>query len=357
MAKHGQLDMTERANTTPLPEDSHACDHEHGHDHDHGGHYHGPMHVHGSTSGPMLWASLGVTLLFVVFEAYFGWKANSLALMSDAGHNFSDALALGLAAYAVWIARKPANARKTFGYHRVAILTALFNAGSLIAIAVGILFEAIVRFQQPAALDENIMLWVAAVALLMNTVVAGLLHQHSHGNLNVRAAFIHMAGDALSALAVIIAAIALRYTHWLILDPIVSTLIAAFILWSSWGIVTEATDILLESTPKGVDVDDLIAAVRGVEHVVNVHDLHVWTVSDGLNFLSCHVEVDNERTMAEVDGLLLAINDLLAADFGIAHATIQTERQGACISASASDPIYCGEHVGANQAGNGDHAA
>ncbi|HEY3331081.1 MAG TPA: cation diffusion facilitator family transporter [Capsulimonadaceae bacterium] len=324
-----------------------ACKHDHDHgDHDHN-HYHGPMHVHGATSGPMLWASLAVTTIFVIAEAFFGYKANSLALLSDAGHNFSDALALGLAAYAVWIARRPANARKTFGYHRVAILTALFNAGSLIAIAVGIVIEAISRFRNPEPLDGNIMLAVSAVALLMNTVIAALLHQHSHSDLNVRAAFIHMAGDALSALAVIIAALVFNATGWMIVDPIVSTMIAIFILWSSWGIFKEATNILLEATPKGLEVDELVAALRNVEHVVNVHDLHVWTVSDGLNFLSCHVEVANTRTMEEIERILCEINTLLESRFGITHATIQTEREGSCVVTVGHDALYCGEHRGA----------
>ncbi|MDR3707295.1 MAG: cation diffusion facilitator family transporter [Capsulimonadaceae bacterium] len=322
-----------------LPILDHACA-------DHGGHHH---HNH-SAQGPILWVSLIVTTLFVVFESAGGWYAHSLALLADAGHNFSDALALGLAAYAIWIARRPADARKTYGYHRVAILTALFNAATLMAIAIGILAEAVVRFQHPTQINTSVMIVVSIVAVLMNTVIASLLHGHSHDNLNVRAAYIHMAGDALSALSVLAAAILSRYMHWMQIDAAVSVLIGAFILWSSWGIVREATDVLLEGAPRNLDLDALISRLRAVEHVVNVHDIHVWSVSDGMNFMSCHVEVDNARTMDEIDGMLFAINTLLDEQFGISHATIQTERVGSCVSASPDDPLYCGDHITPAQA-------
>jgi len=294
----------------------------------------------------MLWVSLGITLTFVVCELFFGIRANSLALISDSGHNFSDALALGLAAYAIWVARKPANAKKTFGYHRVAILTALFNAATLIVIAISILGNAIQEFRTPHVVDSTIMLWVAAVALVLNTVIAGMLHDHSGDNLNVRAAFVHMVGDALSAFAVIVAALAYRYLHWTLADASVSVLIALFIIFSSISIVREAVDVLLEGTPKNLNVENMVVAMKGVHHVSAVHDLHIWTVSDGLVFLSCHVEVADSRTMEEIECVLTDINHVLVEDFGIAHATIQTEREGVCVDASETGkPLFCGEHV------------
>jgi cobalt-zinc-cadmium efflux system protein len=329
---------------------SSSCSHDHTGEHTHSGLH----HVHGPLQGPLLWVSLAITLGFVVVEAFSGYFAHSLALLSDAGHNFTDALALGLAAYAVWVARKPANARKTFGYHRVAILTALFNAAALILIALGILYGAWRHFQNPSTINSSLMLWVAGAAVLMNTLVAGILRGSAKVSLNARAAYIHMAGDALSALAVLIAALIIKTTGSIYADPIVSALIALFILWSSLGIVREAADILLEAAPKGLDIHEMAEAIRGVEHVQAVHDLHVWAVSDGLNFLSCHVEVADTNTMAECTAIVQQINERLSCDYGIAHATIQAEIAGSCISATSADhPLLCGESTPAAANGAG----
>ena len=169
-------------------------------------------HTHGATSGSKLWLSLALTLIFVGVEAVFGWRAHSLALLSDAGHNASDALALGLAAYAIWVARRPAGPSRTFGYHRVAILTALANAAALVVIAFAILAEAVQAFLHPAAPAGTTMIAVAAVALLMNTVIAYWLQGDSHHSLNARAAYVHMAGDALSSLAVLLAGVVVKFT-------------------------------------------------------------------------------------------------------------------------------------------------
>src|SRR5579883_452708 len=213
-------------------------DHDHSNDHSHGGlhHVHGPLH------GPMLWVSLAITLAFVAVEVVTGLFAHSLALLSDAGHNFTDVLALGLAAYAVWVARRPANARKTFGYHRVAILTALFNSAALIVVALGILYGAWRHFAHPSAVNSMLMLWVAGAAVFMNTVVAAILRGSAKHSLNARAAYIHMAGDALSAFAVLVAAVVIKTVGWAYADPVVSVFIALFILWSSIGITREASD-------------------------------------------------------------------------------------------------------------------
>lgn len=170
-------------------------------------------HSHGPKSGTRLWLSLIVTLVFVVGEAFAGWVSHSLALLSDAGHNLSDALALGLAAYAVWVAKRPATPRHTYGFHRVAILTALFNAATLVAIALFIGVEAVTRFHHPEPIVGTLMIWVAAVAVLMNTVIAAALSGDAKNNLNSRAAFVHMAGDAISSLAVVVAGVIVHYSH------------------------------------------------------------------------------------------------------------------------------------------------
>ena len=317
-------------------------EHSHAHEHDHS-HNHGTGHVHGATSGVMLWVSLGVTLSFVVVEAVAGYFAHSLALLSDAGHNLSDALALGLAAYAIWLAKSPANPRRTYGYHRVGILTALFNAVTLIVIAVFILTEAYHLFRKPDNVNGILMLWVSAVALIMNTVIAYLLHDGAKTSMNLRAAFIHMAGDALSSLAVLIAGWVVLKTGWLYADPVVSVLIALFILFSSWGIVRDATDILLEGTPKDLDMDKMVEALRQVPEVKAIHDLHTWAVADGMNYLSCHVVVAEACTLLQCSKIIQEINELLFHDFHIHHATIQVESEGDCVSASHPNPLFCGE--------------
>ena len=293
----------------------------------------------------MLWISLAITLTFVVGEYLAGQAAHSLALISDAGHNLSDALALGLAAYAVWVARKPANAKKTFGYHRVAILTALFNAVSLIVIGVLILAEAAASFRRPETVNGNLMIGVAAVAFFMNTVIATLLSGAAKNSLNARSAFVHMAGDALSSLGVVIAGVVARQTGWLYADPVVSVLIALFILYTSVKIVRDATDILLEGSPRDLNLDAMTRAMRSVAHVCAVHDLHIWTVSDGMNFLSCHVVVEETQSLSDCDAILYALNALLTRDYNISHATIQIETRAMCAAAEGTTPLFCGDSV------------
>lgn len=295
------------------------------------------MHVHGATHGPMLIVSLVVTTLFVLGEAIAGYAANSLALISDAGHNASDALALGLAACAIWVAKKPANAKNTYGYHRVAILTALFNAVSLVVIGVVILVESFELLRSPQRVVGSLMIGVAIVSVLMNTVIAKLLSAGAKTSLNMRAAYIHMAGDALSAAAVVVAGFVVRSTGWVYADPIASALIGIFILYSAWGIVRESVAILLEATPRDLDFDRMVEAMEAVPTVGAVHDVHVWTVSDGMNYLSCHVELPEGSSIEEVTVAIGHLNELLAHDFGIAHATIQAEVTGTC----EENPRFC----------------
>jgi cobalt-zinc-cadmium efflux system protein len=296
------------------------------------------MHIHGSTEGPLLIVSLVVTSLFVLGEAIAGYAAHSLALISDAGHNASDALALGLAAYAIWVAKKPANAKNTYGYHRVAILTALFNAVSLVIIGVIILVEAFELLRNPAPVVGSLMIVVAGISVLMNTVIAKLLSAGAKTSLNMRAAYIHMAGDALSAAAVVVAGFVVRSTGWVYADPLASALIGLFILYSAWGIVRESVSILLESTPRSVDLDRMVAAMETVPTVNSVHDVHVWTVSDGMHYLSCHVELPEGSSIEQVSNVVGQLNELLAHDYGIAHATIQAEVEGTCLN----NPRFCG---------------
>lgn len=297
-------------------------------------------HVHGPTSGKRLWISLAVTLLFCAGEAVAGLVSHSLALVSDAGHNLSDAVALGLAAYAVAAVKKPAGGRHTYGYLRVSTLTALFNSSTLVVIAIWIAGAAIGRFRHPQPIEGGLMIWVAVVSVLMNTVIALALAGDAKHSLNSRAAFIHMAGDALSAAAVVIAGVVVRYTGWLYADPIVSILIAAFILWSAVGILREASDVLMEKAPKELDPVLLASSIGAVEPVCGVHDIHVWTMGEGQHLLSCHVALPGSHTLLETSAVVERIRMMLHNDFGIEHATIQPEEDGTC-RFSARPTLFC----------------
>lgn len=306
------------------------------HDHSH----HGHQHVHGPTSGTRLWISLAVTSAFCIGEAIAGWLSHSLALLSDAGHNVSDAVALGLAAYAVVAIKRPAAGRHTYGHIRVSTLTALFNSSTLVVIALWIAIEAFSRFRSPEPIQGNLMIWVAAVSVLMNTVIALALAGDAKHSLNSRAAFIHMAGDALSAAAVLIAGVIVRYTGWVYADPIVSLLIAVFIFWTAIGIVREASDVLMEKAPRNLDPEILAARIALIEPVCGVHDVHVWTVGEGRNLLSCHVALPENYTLLETTAVVSRIERMLHDDFGIEHATIQPEEDGLCRMAHTTS-VFC----------------
>lgn len=311
--------------------------------------------MHGPTSGTRLWISLGVTLLFCVGEAVAGWVSHSLALLSDAGHNVSDAVALGLAAYAVAAVQKPAGGRHTYGYLRVSTLTALFNSSTLVVIALWIAGAAVGRFRHPEPIAGNLMIGVAVISVLMNTVIALALSGDAKHSLNSRAAFIHMLGDALSAAAVVMAGMVVRYTGWVYADPVVSLLIAGFILWSAVGILREASDVLMEKAPAELDPVRLAGAIGNVEPVCGVHDLHVWTMGEGQHLLSCHVALPGSHTLLETTGVVERIRRMLHDDFGIEHTTIQPEEDGLC-RFSHRQSLFCGmeahTHAGHAHAGH-----
>ncbi len=297
-------------------------------------------HVHGPTSGKKLWISLVVTLIFCAGEALAGLVSHSLALLSDAGHNLSDALALGLAAYAVWAMQRPAAGKHTYGYYRVATLTALFNAVTLVVIALFIGFEAVGRFRRPEPVGGSLMIWVAAISVLMNTVIALTLSGDAKKSLNSRAAFVHMAGDALSSLAVVIAGVIVHYTGWPYADPVVSVLIALFILGSAFGIVRDTTDILMEKAPKDIDLEALANGIKAIAPVCGRHDLHVWTVGEGKTLLSCPVALPPGSSPEQTCRAIERISKTLELDFSINHATIQPEVDGLCVLGSP-ETVYC----------------
>jgi cobalt-zinc-cadmium efflux system protein len=282
-------------------------------------------HSHTRTiSSKQLWIATILTLTFCFGEAVVGYFSNSLALMADAGHNFADALALALSAFAVWMAKKPADNKRTFGYHRVGILAALANAGGLVIMAGYIFWEAIHRLFAPEAVQSGPMIWVALVAIILNSGIAWWLSSAASEDLNIRSAFMHMAGDAVASFGVVIAGIVIALTGAYIADPIVSIIFAALVLWSSWSILTESINVLLEATPVGLDLSEVEKAICGVTGVLETHDLHVWTISSGLIACCCHIVV-SEQYVTNSQQIQENVAHMLVHAFKIGHSTIQIE--------------------------------
>ncbi|MEP7354988.1 MAG: cation diffusion facilitator family transporter [Acidobacteriota bacterium] len=295
------------------------------------GHSHSHSHSHGST-GKILIASLILTIAFVLIEVVAGFWSGSLALLSDAGHNFTDAFGLGLAAVAYRLESRPGDHIKTFGYQRTGVLAAFVNALLLVVVSVGLLWESYQHLLHPEPVQESIMLWVAALGIVINLLIAWSLIGHGHKHdLNVRAAFVHQVGDAASCVAIIIGALVIHYTGWMFVDPLLSIVIAVFIIWTSWDLFKDSLNILLEGLPKGLNLADVIQEVRCIAGVGDVHDLHIWSLGSEARALSCHVLID-DMPPSESDAILCAVNTVLADRFDIHHTTIQFEHKGCALT-------------------------
>jgi cobalt-zinc-cadmium efflux system protein len=274
-------------------------------------------------------------------ELVAGLKAHSLALLSDAGHNFTDALALGLAWAGFYLQSKPADETKTYGYHRASVLSAFVNALTLVALSVWILYESVMRLRAPEPVNETIMMAVAGLGLVMNGSIMLALRAASRDDINIRSAFVHMLGDALGSIAIIGGAIAIRYTGWVEVDPILSILIALLIVWTAWDIIRESLNILLEGLPRGIHLADVTREMSGVEGVMGVHDLHIWSLGSSTHALSCHVLIADVPP-SESDTILRAVNALLERRFGISHTTVQFEHMSCAISENGcAIPVPC----------------
>ncbi len=280
-------------------------------------------HHHHPGTGKVLTWSFVATLVFVVIEVIAGVRAGSLALLSDAGHNFTDALALILAAFASSLQSKPADDVKTFGYHRAGVLAAFVNALTLVLISGFIFYEAWQRLVSPRPVESGTMLIVAAAALILNGAIMWSLHANREHDLNVRAAFIHMMGDAVGAVGIIAGAIAIRWTGWAQIDPILSIFIGMLIIWTAWDIIKESLNILLEGLPTGLELNAVVDGMRAVEGVIDVHDLHIWSIGSHAHALSCHVLIEDMPPSAS-DTILRRLNEVLGS-FHIHHTTIQFE--------------------------------
>ena len=273
------------------------------------------------------------TTAFVLVELIAGLQAHSLALLSDAGHNFTDALALGLAWAGVYLQSKPADEVKTYGYHRAGVLSAFVTALTLVALSVWILYESVLRLRAPEPVNETVMMVVAGLGLALNGGIMLALKAASRNDLNIRSAFVHMLGDALGSVAIVLGAVAIRYTGWVRVDPILSIVIALLIVWTAWDIIRESLNILLEGLPRGVHLADVAQEMGGVEGVLGVHDLHIWSLGLSTHALSCHVLIDDVPPSAS-DTILRSLNGLLERRFGIAHTTVQFEHVSCAISES-----------------------
>ncbi|MEF2964439.1 cation diffusion facilitator family transporter [Paenibacillus sp. M1] len=320
---------------------SHACahEHEHSHEHNHGqkrghGHGHGHQHSHahghhhhgdissGNKKGLII--ALIITASIAVLEFFGGLFTNSLALLSDSGHMLSDTSSLAFSLLAIWIAARPASARKSYGFYRTEILAALLNGVTLFVIAGFIIWEAYGRLLDPPTVSSGPMMLIAAIGLIANLASAWALLSKGDvkGNINFRSAYLHVLGDALGSVGAIIGGIAMWAFGWYIFDPIVSVLVALLILKGAWGVISESVHVLMEGAPDGISLEEVKRHLENLKGVREVHDLHLWSITSGMDSFSCHLLVGEEEDQQQI---LQAAITMLEGEFQITHATIQIE--------------------------------
>jgi cobalt-zinc-cadmium efflux system protein len=295
-----------------LSGESDRMGHDHAHDH----------HGHRGKNRRRITLALVLTSLYLVAEVIGGFVTNSLALLADAGHMFSDVAALALALFALWIAERPANAQRTYGYYRVEILAALVNGAALIAVSAFIVYEAIQRLQAPEPIDAPLMIAIAAGGLVMNLIGLKILSGGKRHSLNMRGAYLHMLGDALGSIGAIAGGVAVWAGGWYWADAVASLVIAGLVIYSAVQLLRETVAVLMESAPSHIDVDEVRDALVGVTGVMDVHDIHVWTITSGLESFSGHVVTSG---VVPHDSLLDTLRRLLHDRFGIDHVTLQIE--------------------------------
>lgn len=302
----------------------HAHDHDHGHSHGLGGHSHVSLPAEGMTLA--LGAAVVATFALVAVELLAGYAGHSIALVSDAVHNLTDVPTLVLSWLAMRWAAKPPTPQKTYGYHRAGILAAFVNAMLLTLVSLGLIYESVLRLRTPVEVKTGLMLWVSVFALLINGSITLALHS-GRRDLNLRSVWIHNLGDALSNVAIVVGALAIRYTGTTWADPVIGIAIGAMVLWSGIGILRESTHILLEGLPRSIALEEVARAMLKIEGVQEVHDIHIWTLGTDLNALSCHICIPDMH-MEESEKVLAKIHEVLDHDFQITHTTIQFERAG-----------------------------
>jgi cobalt-zinc-cadmium efflux system protein len=286
-------------------------------------HDHGQPHVHGrAASRRALSITLGLTAAFTLAEFVGGLLTGSLALLADAAHMLSDDLSLGIALFAIWLAERPTTPRRTFGFQRAEILAALFNGAALVAISIWIFVEAGMRFGERPEVDAGPMLAIAVAGLIVNLVAARVLHRGGGDSLNVSAAMRHVIADLLGSLGVIVAAVVILVSGWEYADPVVSVIIGLLVLASSWTILRDSLGVLLEASPRGLDVEEIGRTMAATRGVVQVHDLHVWTITSGFPALAAHVLVGVDD---DCHAKRRELEHLLHERFGLEHTTIQVD--------------------------------
>jgi cobalt-zinc-cadmium efflux system protein len=285
-------------------------------------------------------------VVFVAIEIVTGLRAHSLALISDAGHNATDALALLLAWLGVWFQSKPADEVQTYGYQRAGVLAAFVNALTLVAISIWIFWEGYQRLMHPEPVSEMAMMLVAGLGLLLNGGIMLGLASARHNDINIRSAFVHMLGDLLGSIAIVIGGAVIHFTGLLQIDTVLSLLIAALIVWTAWDIIKESLNILLEGLPRGLELKAVVAALGEVEGVLDVHDVHIWSLGSSSRAMSCHVRIEDVPPSAS-DCILRQVNHVLAHHFHIHHTTVQFEHLSCAVSQTGcSIPVdaHAGHH-------------
>ena len=282
-------------------------------------HKHDHSHSHQSNRRRLI-AVLALTFTYMLAEAIGGFVTNSLALLSDAGHMLADVASLGLALVALWFAARPATAKKTYGYYRMEILAALANGAALVVISLLISYEAFQRIKTPQDVKGLEVMVIAIGGLAINAVSAIVLHGASEHNLNMRGAFLHVIGDALGSVGAVVAGVVIWRWGWVLADPLISVAMCLLIIYSSWQLIRESVNILLEGTPSHINIRAVAESMQRVPGVIDVHDLHVWTISSGLEALSAHVTIESGISHRAA---LESLQERCRSDFNIRHLTIQ----------------------------------
>ncbi len=287
------------------------------------------MHNHNRDEKNIGWVAL-FNVAISAAEYIGGTLSGSLALISDAGHNFSDVLSLILSYFGEKFSRKKATKRHSFGFKRTEVATAFINAIALSGLGLVLIGEALRRFSHPREISLSIMLPVAVIGLIGNLLSVSVLRRSKDKNLNIRSAYLHLFYDALSSFFVIIASVAIAVTGWFSFDLIASLIIALLMIWSGLGVLKDALHIFMQGVPKGIDFDDVLESIGSVKGVESIHDLHIWSVSSEHIFLSCHVCVSPEKHSSEINELVQRINGLLEERYNITHSAVQFEYAGVC---------------------------
>ncbi|MDA1162905.1 MAG: cation diffusion facilitator family transporter [Planctomycetota bacterium] len=291
----------------------------HSHGHDHCG------HSHSTTNRNRLLLTLVLAAGYMVAEVVGGLISNSLALLADAGHMFSDVASLGLSVFAIWISSRPAGSQRTFGYYRAEILAALVNGATLVVVSFFIVYEAWQRVSDPPDVQGGLMMWIAVGGLVVNLFGLAVLHGGKEHSLNVRGAWLHVLSDTLGSVAAIVAGLLIQNFGWYIADPIISAVISVLVLVSAWRLVSDSVWVLMQAAPANISVPDLETALAETSGVLEVHDLHVWTITSGMDSVSCHIVSDGTQPH---DELLQRVRDVVIDQFSIDHVTIQIEPEG-----------------------------